>query len=84
MFVDHFSHEIYGKVIDMFGRLKFQPPQKQVLNQNLCCRKTKQDRVIDATFGCYRLKILDGISMEFMECLNEDAKKKNTFSVHWG
>ena len=24
-----------------------------ILNQNLCCRKSKQDRVIDATFGCY-------------------------------
>ena len=24
-----------------------------------------------------RLKILNGIAMEFMECLNEDAQKKN-------
>ena len=26
-----------------------------------------------------RLKILNGICMEFMECLNKDAKKKDTF-----
>ena len=26
-----------------------------------------------------RLKILDGISMDFIECLNEDAKKKGHF-----
>ena len=26
-----------------------------------------------------RLKILNGISMEFMEYLNEDAKEKDTF-----
>ena len=30
------------------------------------------------------LKILNGVSMEFMECLNENAKKKRTLSVHQG
>ena len=29
-----------------------------------------------------RLKILKGTSVECMECLNEDAKKKRTNSVH--
>ena len=31
----------------------------------------------------YRLKILNGVSMEFMEFLNEDAKKKkmDTFCI---
>ena len=35
-----------------------------------------------------RLKILNGISVESMECLNEDAQKKKkekrTLSVYWG
>ena len=30
-----------------------------------------------------RLKILNGISMELMECLNKDANKK-TLSIHRG
>ena len=41
--------------------------------------------VLDFMGKC-RLKILDGISVESMECLKEDAqkKKKMTLSVHWG
>ena len=36
--------------------------------------------VLDVIVMISRLKILNGISMEFMECLNEDAqKKKDTF-----
>ena len=31
-----------------------------------------------------RLKILNDISMELMECLNEDAKKRQILSVHQG
>ena len=37
-----------------------------VLNQNLCCRKSKQDRVIDATFGCYGDLYAEKYSMEFL------------------
>ena len=32
--------------------------------------------VVSEVIVISRLKILNGISMEFMECLNEDVKKK--------
>ena len=53
VFFDIYPMKYMGKAIDTCGRLKFQPPQTKVLNQNLCCGKSKQDRVIDASFGCY-------------------------------
>ena len=40
-----------GITTDTFGSWILAATKSNILTQNLCCRKGKQDRVIDATFG---------------------------------
>ena len=66
-----------GKRTDRFGRMKFQPPQTLPFQAkaNATSRESKIELLILVSdfMVNHRLKILNGISMEFMECLNEDA-----------
>ena len=66
-----------GKANDTFGRMKFQPPQNLLLQgkTNAASRESKiellmlvSDFMVNST-----LKILNGVSVESMECLNEDV-----------
>ena len=65
-----------GKTTDTFFGSKFQLPQITVLNQTCAAGRASNIElsmlVLDIMVKC-RQKILDGISVESMEYLNEDA-----------
>ena len=68
------------KATDMFGRMKLRLPQDLSFSAKIyaASRESKIELLIlvsDFTVNS-RLKILYGISMEFMECLNEDEYKE--------
>ena len=66
-----------GKTTDTFFGSKFQLPQNSPFYTKTCAAGRANNielsmLVSDFMVKC-RLKILDGISVESMECLNEDA-----------
>ena len=45
------KHTVYGKMTDMFEKLKISAATKPaILSQSLCYRKRKQYRIIEASF----------------------------------
>ena len=66
-----------GKTTDMFFRSKFQLPQNSPFKTKTCAAGRASNielsmLVLDFMVK-FRLKILNGISVESMECLNEDV-----------
>ena len=70
--------EYMGKSTGTFGRLKFQLLQNQLLQAKFVLQVRRARRIellmlVSEVMVIYRLKILNGISMKFIECLNEDV-----------
>ena len=66
-----------GKITDTFGRSKFWLPQNSQFKARTCAAGRVNNiellmLVLDFVVNS-RLKILNSISVEFMECLNEDT-----------
>ena len=86
MFGDIYPTKYVGKTTDTFGRMKFQLPQNSLyrftqVKTYAASREGKIELLILVPDFMVKsqLKILNDIPLEFMECLNEDAKKKDTF-----
>ena len=65
-----------GRTTNMFGRLKFDYHKTCHLSQNYAAGRASNIKLLMLVLEFkvnYRLKILKGISVECMECLNEDA-----------
>ena len=67
-----------GKTADTLGRMKFQLPQN-LSKLMLQIDKVKLLMLVSEFMVKSRLKILHEFSMEFMECLNENLNKNDTF-----
>ena len=64
---------------NMTGRMTFQLPQTYTASRE---NKIELVMLVSDFMVNSRLKILNGNSMEFMECLNKMQKEKRTLSVH--
>ena len=87
------SHKIYGENNRYVQEVEILATTKlTILSQNLCSYAVSRESIIELLMLVsdfmvnYKLKLLKGISVECMECLNENAQKeeKKTDPVHHG